>query len=279
MGWSYGLAGCLPACWLPDRLQGPPPNLGVRGISLLSSPCTSHPATPSSCAQVKACGGLDAKLDGTGGNAWSIGQQQLMCLARAALKKVPVLCLDEATAAMDPHTEAHVLEIIERIFSDRTMLTIAHRWAAGAARGCLLGGGWDEVAEPLSCPCWLLAVYPWTSSDHPPTCPPSPPACRLDNVIRSDLVVVMDAGQVCEMGTPDELLANPQSAFSQLVDKTGAASAAALRKMAADFLDERARGQKLGFKPRPSLEEVRLSLEGGAAQGGLASYVSAPAQP
>ena len=50
-----------------------------------------------------------------------------MCLARAALKKVPVLCLDEATAAMDPNTEAHVLEIIERLFSERTTLTIAHR--------------------------------------------------------------------------------------------------------------------------------------------------------
>ena len=72
-------------------------------------------------------GGLDGKIDGTGGNAWSIGQQQLMCLARAALKKVPVLCLDEATAAMDPNTEAHVLEIIERLFSDRTTFTIAHR--------------------------------------------------------------------------------------------------------------------------------------------------------
>lgn len=77
--------------------------------------------------QVRANGGLDAHLDGTGGQAWSLGQQQLMCLARAHLKKVPVLCLDEATAAMDPHTEAHVLEIIERIFSERTTLTIAHR--------------------------------------------------------------------------------------------------------------------------------------------------------
>lgn len=38
-----------------------------------------------------------------------------------------MLCLDEATAAMDPHTEAHVLEIIERLFADRTTFTIAHR--------------------------------------------------------------------------------------------------------------------------------------------------------
>lgn len=160
--------------------------------------------------QVKSIGGLDARLDGTGGNAWSLGQQQLMCLARAALKRVPVLCLDEATAAMDPHTEAHVLEIIERIFPDRTTLTIAH---------------------------------------------------RLDNVIRSDLVVVMDAGQVAEMGPPSQLLANPDSAFSKLVDKTGAASAAALRKMAADFVEERARGQRIGFLRRPSLEQVRGSLD------------------
>lgn len=89
-----------------------------------------HPSpasVPSAPPQAKACGGLDGKLDGTGGNAWSLGQQQLMCLARAALKKVPVLCLDEATAAMDPHTEAEVLEIIERLFADRTTFTIAHR--------------------------------------------------------------------------------------------------------------------------------------------------------
>ena len=88
--------------------------------------CLPSPPLPPPL-QVKMCGGLDARLDGTGGQAWSLGQQQLMCLARAALKKVPVLCLDEATAAMDPHTEAHVLEIIERLFSERTTFTIAHR--------------------------------------------------------------------------------------------------------------------------------------------------------
>jgi ABC-type proline/glycine betaine transport system ATPase subunit len=84
----------------------------------------------------------------------------------------------------------------------------------------------------------------------------------------------MDAGEVAEMGTPSDLLANPSSAFSSLVEKTGAASAAALRKMAADFMDERARGQRIGFKPRPSLEETRRSLEGGDAAGGLASLVT-----
>lgn len=48
----------------------------------------------------------------------------------------------------------------------------------------------------------------------------------------------MDAGLVAEIGPPSVLLANPNSAFSKLVDKTGAASAAALRKMASDFLAE-----------------------------------------
>jgi ATP-binding cassette, subfamily C (CFTR/MRP), member 1 len=75
----------------------------------------------------KSAGGLDGRLDGTGGQAWSLGQQQLMCLARAALKRSPILCLDEATAAMDPHTEQQVVTIIKRIFSDRTTITIAHR--------------------------------------------------------------------------------------------------------------------------------------------------------
>jgi ABC-type multidrug transport system fused ATPase/permease subunit len=75
----------------------------------------------------KSAGGLDGRLDGTGGQAWSLGQQQLMCLARAALKRSPVLCLDEATAAMDPHTEQQVTAVIKRIFSDRTTITIAHR--------------------------------------------------------------------------------------------------------------------------------------------------------
>ena len=72
-------------------------------------------------------GGLDGHVDGTGGNAWSLGQTQLMCLARAALRAVPILCLDEATAAMDPHTEQIVQDTIKRVFDDRTTITIAHR--------------------------------------------------------------------------------------------------------------------------------------------------------
>lgn len=82
----------------------------------------------------------------------------------------------------------------------------------------------------------------------------------------------MDAGLVAEIGPPSVLLANPNSAFSSLVDKTGAASAAALRKMAADFLAERQAGVQVGFHKRPSLDEVRRSLDGGARP--MASYLT-----
>ncbi len=220
-------------------------------------------------------GGLDAKLDGTGGQAWSLGQQQLMCLARAALKKVPVLCLDEATASMDPHTEAEVLEIIERLFSERTTFTIAHRSAAPLTRWNLRTGA------PLASACW-----PGACTYQPSTCPaanparPAPPVpARLDNVIRSDQVIVMDAGVVAEIGPPSVLLANPDSAFSSLVDRTGAAGAAALRQMAADFFKERAEGQRIGGKHRPSFEGLRrasIEVMKGLARGSLARASLAP---
>lgn len=77
--------------------------------------------------QVKVTGGLDARVSGTGSGAWSLGQQQLVCLARAYLRQVPVLCLDEATAAMDPQTEQEVQAVIKRVFESRTIITIAHR--------------------------------------------------------------------------------------------------------------------------------------------------------
>jgi ATP-binding cassette, subfamily C (CFTR/MRP), member 1 len=131
----------------------------------------------------KSAGGLDGRLDGTGGQAWSLGQQQLMCLARAALKRSPVLCLDEATAAMDPHTEKLVTDIIKKIFSDRTTITIAH---------------------------------------------------RLDTVIEGDKILVMEQGVLQEFAAPKQLLDDKESMFSKLVDKSGAAAAAALRAIAAE---------------------------------------------
>lgn len=70
--------------------------------------------------------GLNALVEPMGAN-FSLGTQQLMCLARAMLNPSPILLLDEATAALDSDTNAKVTEILRTNFSDRTIFTIAHR--------------------------------------------------------------------------------------------------------------------------------------------------------
>jgi ABC-type multidrug transport system fused ATPase/permease subunit len=70
--------------------------------------------------------GLDAKVEQLGSN-YSLGTQQLICLARAMLNPSRILLLDEATAALDSDTNAAVNEVLKAHFSDRTIFTIAHR--------------------------------------------------------------------------------------------------------------------------------------------------------
>ncbi|KAI0629229.1 metal resistance protein YCF1 [Trametes polyzona] len=117
-------------------------------------------------------GGLDATVR-EGGSSLSAGQRQLLCFARALLRKSKILVLDEATSAVDLDTDRAIQEIIRGPqFAHVTMLTIAH---------------------------------------------------RVNTILESDRVLVLDAGKVVEFDSPKNLLANKQSAFHSLAAEAGLA--------------------------------------------------------
>ncbi|RNA33218.1 multidrug resistance-associated 1 isoform X1 [Brachionus plicatilis] len=120
---------------------------------------------------------LDKKLlfeCSEGGENLSVGQRQLICLARALLRNSKILLLDEATAAIDHNTDDLIQETIRTAFSQCTVITIAH---------------------------------------------------RLNTILDSDRIMVLDKGRIVEFDTPVNLLSNKCGLFYSMAKTANISSA------------------------------------------------------
>jgi ABC-type multidrug transport system fused ATPase/permease subunit len=90
--------------------------------------------------------GLETFVTENGEN-WSTGQRQLICLARAMLKKSKIILIDEATASVDFATDELIQKSIRNDFADATVITIAHRLNTIADYDKILVLSFGEVCE------------------------------------------------------------------------------------------------------------------------------------
>ena len=81
--------------------------------------------------------GFDTEVE-EGGGSLSMGQRQLVCIARAMLADPAVLLLDEATSSIDTRTERQVQEAFDELMSDRTSIVVAHRLSTIRDADCIL---------------------------------------------------------------------------------------------------------------------------------------------
>jgi len=99
--------------------------LGRPGASQAQIEAAAHAASAASFIAALPAG-YDTPV-GEHGHTLSGGQAQRVALARAFLKDAPVVLIDEGTAGLDRDTEDDIVEAIERLARDRTVLLIAHR--------------------------------------------------------------------------------------------------------------------------------------------------------
>lgn len=164
----------------------------LEAVELMAALRTAKPS-PGSGEDTSAIGGGDGDGGGgssgtgietavaEGGSNFSVGQRQLLCLARAILRPTKVLVLDEATANVDNGTDELIQKTIRTTFKSWTVLTIAH---------------------------------------------------RINTVVDSNRIMVLDAGKLVEFDTPQNLLASKDGAFKHLFDR-----AAESREQAGDGSD------------------------------------------
>ncbi|KAM3495136.1 hypothetical protein MY3957_001558 [Beauveria namnaoensis] len=74
--------------------------------------------------RIEAAGGIGADMPLA---SWSVGERQLICMARAMVRKSPILILDEATSSVDHKTEEIMQEVLETEFAGKTVLSVVHR--------------------------------------------------------------------------------------------------------------------------------------------------------
>ncbi|OAA60152.1 ABC transporter, transmembrane domain, type 1 [Cordyceps fumosorosea ARSEF 2679] len=76
--------------------------------------------------RIEAAGGINSEMPLT---AWSVGERQLICMARAMVRRSPILILDEATSrsSVDHKTEEIMQQVLETEFAGKTVLSVVHR--------------------------------------------------------------------------------------------------------------------------------------------------------
>ncbi|CAM9122992.1 unnamed protein product [Ectocarpus sp. 4 AP-2014] len=144
-------------------------------------------------------GGLDAPVAEGGGNL-SVGQRQLLCLARAVLQRSQILVMDEATANIDQHTDSLIQDVVRSSFKGKTVIMVAHR--LNTVIDC------DQVV--------VLSEGSVVEAGHPHVLLRDPPASS--GTAAAALETTASAGA--------------DATLSSMVDETGVASAEHLRRLA-----------------------------------------------